>query len=361
MKNLAFERAARKPWAAALLFLFFVNAVSAAESPRELVFLTWSDYIDTEVVADFEARHHVKVKQVYFESDDDRDEILAENGTRGFDVILADGISVSNYARQGWLAPIGEADVPNLQQMEQRWRGAFPLTAEYGVPYFWSTIGIAYRRDLVTTPFSSWRQLFEPDETLRGKIVMIKHARDVIGMALKVLGHSQNSANADAISAAGDMILKQQPYVKAYSYVSITEESALVTGEIWAAMVFNGDAIMLRQYNPNIAYVVPEEGSNLGVDYLTVSATSAVPDLAYSFINFISEPENAAKIADFVHYATPNIGARKHLPADYFTDPLIYPDAATLARCEFFTDLPAAAVRQRNSLFQTVMQRMEKQ
>lgn len=344
----------------AMGWVFSISIAAASEAPRELVFLTWSDYIDPAVVAAFETHRGVRVKQVYFESDDDRDEILAENGPRGYDVILADGISVSNYARQGWLARIRDGDVPNRRHIEPRWRDAFPLTAEHGVPYFWGTIGIAYRRDLVPTPFSSWRQLFEPDEALRGKIVMIKHARDVIGMALKSLGHSQNSADPTAIAAAGELIRKQQPFVKAYSYVAITQESALVSGEIWAAMVFNGDAIMLREHNPNIAFVVPEEGSNLGVDYLTVSATTEAPDLAYAFIDFVTEPQNAAKIAEFVHYATPNTAARAHLSAEYFADPIIFPDAATLERCEFFTDLPAAASRQRNAVFQSVTQRVQK-
>ncbi|MBI3774364.1 MAG: spermidine/putrescine ABC transporter substrate-binding protein [Gammaproteobacteria bacterium] len=231
------------------------NGAPPPVAPKELVVLTWADYIDPHVVAQFERSQHAKVKFMYFESDDDRDELLTQGNGIGYDVVLADGISVTSYADAGWLAPIRQASIPNLKHIDPRWRKAFPHAEQYGVPYFWGTIGIAYRRDLAPTAFTSWLELYRPQPALRGKIVMIKHARDVIGMALKALGYSQNSGDPAQLAQARELVLAQKPFVRAYSYVSLGKESALVTGEAWAAMVFSGDSITLRELNPNIAFV----------------------------------------------------------------------------------------------------------
>ena len=341
-----------------ILIVLWMTA-HGAPSPavdKELVVLTWADYIDPQVVAEFERSQHAKVKFMYFESDDDRDELLAHGNGTGYDVVLADGISVTTYANVGWLAPIQQGSIPNLKHVDARWRKAFPRAEQYGVPYFWGTIGIAYRRDLVPTAFTSWMDLYRPQPSLRGKIVMIKHARDVIGMALKALGYSQNSGDPAQLAQARELVLTQKPFVRAYSYVPLTKESALVTGEAWAAMVFNGDSITLQELNPNIVFVAPKEGSNLGVDYFTILKSSSKQALAAAFINFIHDPQRNARIARFVHYATPNLAAQRYLPPAYFQNSIIYPGEDTLKNSEFFTPLEPSAAKLRNEIFQTLLQ-----
>lgn len=185
---------------------------------------------------------------------------------------------------------------------------------------------------------------------------MIKQGRDVIGMALKSLGYSQNSEDAAALTQAQQLLLEQKPYVKAYSYVAITERSALVSGEVAAAMVFNGDAVTLMKLDSKIEFIVPSEGTNLGVDYFTITQSSPHKTLAKAFINFINEPENAARIAKFVNYPTPNKAAEKLLAPAHRLSTIIYPDALTLERSEFFAELSPVVVRRRNEIFQRLLQ-----
>ena len=101
--------------------------------------------------------------------------------------------------------------------------------------------------------------------------------------------------------------------------------------------------------------MVPEEGGNIWVDYLTVMESSRNKDLAWAFINFLNEPENAAQLAEFVHYATPNTGAEKLLPEDFRTDPVIYPSKEALGRSEFYSPLPPRAMKTRNLAFSRVV------
>ena len=330
----------------------------ASESAkRELVLLNWSDYLDPEILEEFESSSNIRVNEIYFDSDGGRDEILVETeGGVGYDLAMVDGSSIAALAKRGWLEPLDPRQLPNLVHIDPKWRTALPQAESYGVPYFWGTVGIGYRQDLVPEPMTSWFDLFQPHESLRGKIAMIRDPKDLVSMALKAKGHSINSTDRKALAEAEALLLHQKPYVKFYQYVSLSEDSALVTGEIAAAMMYSGDALMVQEHNPNIAYVLPKEGSNLWVDYLVVLRASRNKELAWQFMNFLNQPKIAARLAEYVHYATPNKAAEAYLPAEFFADPIIYPSNETLARSEFYTTMPARGIRRRNAVFAQVLQ-----
>src|SRR5690554_7914238 len=128
-----------------LLTLFLLTTVGSVQA-KELVFLNWADYMDPEIILEFKQRTGITVKQSYFDSDTTRDELLLETEGKGFDVALINGVSLRILARRGWLEPLDEQTIPNLKYVDSRWRTAFEKTEEFGVPYFWGTVGIAYRK-----------------------------------------------------------------------------------------------------------------------------------------------------------------------------------------------------------------------
>ena len=187
--------------------LIIVNALmdtaSAADNPKELVFLNWSDYMDPELIKEFQQKHGVKISEVYFETDEMRDDKLVATNGSGYDLAVVNGPVLHAYVKRDWLAPLDRANVPNLKHVDPKYINAYPSAAGHAVPYFWGTTGIAYRKDKITEPVTSWKQMFQPADALRGKIVMIKDSRDLIGMALKALGYSANSTDKKALAEAG--------------------------------------------------------------------------------------------------------------------------------------------------------------
>lgn len=336
-----------------LLLFFMVSStmVFGQTPPRELVFLNWSEYMDPELVEKFEQQHNVKVREVYFESDDLRDEILLETDGMGYDLAIVNGVMLDTYRKRGWLAAVTTGQIPNLKHIDDYWLKAYAGAEGYAAPYFWGTLGIAYRADLVKTAPVSWMDLYKPAEELRGKIAMVDSQRDALGMALKALGYSANSTDTKQVKAAMELLLAQQPYVKTYTYLVLDKNSALVKGDVVMAMVFSGDALMLQEHHDEISYVVPREGGNIWADYLTVLQGSKNKDLAYAFIDFLNEPEHAAQLAEFVYYATPNKAAEKLLPAEFLEDPVIYPVGEILSRSEAYKPLPPRAMKVRNVNF----------
>lgn len=324
-----------------ILFIFSSTVIADTTSPKsELVFLTWPEYIDPEIVSEFESKNNVKIRFVYYQSDDYRDQLVLDADGRGYDLAIVDGLKVNTYKKYDWLASINSQNVPHIKHVDEKWRRLFKDTDQYGSPYLWGTVGIAYRSDLVSEDLTRWMQLYRPHEKLRGKVVMIDSNREVVGLALKALGYSINSHNLAEIKEAEALVHEQASFVKGYSYINITETSSLVTGETYAAFAYNGDALSIMEYEPNIKFVIPEEGSIIWADYLVVFKYAKNQAMAYKFLDFLQQPEIAARLALYSNFASPNKTAQSLLPHEFLNNPAIYPDSAALAKSEADEELP---------------------
>lgn len=335
---------------------FFIAAIClnisiAVANEKELTILTWSEYMSQDMIKAFEKKYEVKVNEVYFESDDARDRILLETKGRGFDLLLVNGSVFKNYRKQGWLQQINLKLLPNTSHIEKKWINIFRPARGYSVPYFWGTLGIAYRQDLVQKPITSWKQFFNPDKNLLGKILMVSSSRDAIGMGLKSLGYSANSNNIKELNEVEALLIKHKPYVAKFGYITLDHKSSLVTGEIIAATIYGGDALNVAEHNQNIKFVLPEEGGHLWIDYFAVSNYAANVQLAMKFLNFINQPEWAAKNAQELFLATPNHSAKKYISKKHLTSHVIYPSERLLSRSEMHKDLTVNSSRKRASIF----------
>ncbi|MCV6638283.1 spermidine/putrescine ABC transporter substrate-binding protein [Candidatus Albibeggiatoa sp. nov. NOAA] len=314
---------------------FSAMAEDATSSPTELVLYGWVDYIDDEVIAEFEQRFNAKLNLTYFESEDTRDRTLFRTGGKGYDVFIVTGKDIDIYQKRGWILPLGEEKIPNIKYVTPRWIDAWPSAKEYAVPYLWGTTGIIYRSDLVKEEITSWKQFFKPLPYLKDKITIFDEYRTVIGFALKTLGYPFNSEDKVHLKEAQKLLFTLKPYVQTYGAFDLEEDSGIVTGDVWMGLGWNGDALALQEFNDSIRYVIPKEGGEIWVDYFVVSSQSKVPELAIQFVNFMQEPRINAKNAETMSYAASNDKAKEFLSAEHLNNPVIYPDAEVLANSEF--------------------------
>lgn len=339
----------------ALFFLCasFTEAVEKAFTEPEkstLVFLTWEGYIDEELVHEFEKKHNAIVEFFYFEHDEERDDMVASPGNRVFDVIMLDGQSMATYRRLNWLVPITSDNVPNIQNYNNMWSAFRPDAIGYGVPYAWGTAGIAYRKDLVSSPIDSLASLFEPPTDLQQKIIMTPQILEMIPAALSFLGINPNSTDGADLKRAETLLLAQRPYVQSYNALQLDEESALVTGKASIAYTYNADALTLQDFNENIEYVVPKEGSPLWIDFLVVSNKSFQKELALSFLQFMSDTDVIAKNMETTYSASFNDIANAKAPKDIRDNPVIFHrDASQLY---FLSEPKPNAARKMTSILQ---------
>ncbi len=349
-----FARVAR---ALALTMLFTFGGAAAADPAGQITLLTWADYIDPAVLKDFEQESGIKVRVVVFEDDVERDKRLVANDGGNYDVVCLNHAVVSTYVASGWLAPATASEIPNLSHLEPRWFERVPASRGYAVPYFWGATGVAYRRDLFGAEMTSWAQIFAPYNAQRGKIAMIGNARDLVGAALKALGYSINSTAMAELAAAEALLLKQRPAVATYTYdlAADRKESGLYKGTVSAAMAFNGDADLLTEIEPRASFVLPREGGILWLDFLGVLAQSRHKPEAYALLDFLNRPTVAARNALFVHFASPNAAALRHLPPAFLARRTIFPTLEEVDRSEFEAELPPRIQKRINEIVARVL------
>ncbi len=336
------------------LLVIGVNGIgqNSQPAPRELIYLNWVEYSDRELIAAFEKRFQVKIKQVYFESEDQRDRLLVEKNGKGFDIVnLSERVTVE-FIKLGWLEKLNQTKLPNLKHLDPQFSGIREGIDEYVVPNMWGTIGIIYRRDLVAEEITSWKQLFQPAPFFKDKIIMLHDTLEVISLAFRSLGYTLNDYNKpEALQHVEEVLLRQSSFVKSFGILHIGDDSLIISGDVVMALGWNGDAMSLHKLNPNIAYVVPAEGTNLWIDFHAILSQSENKELAYAFINYLHDPANAAHMAQTLHYATTNKSAIQHLPPEFLEDSTIFPRQDILSKSAFLPRLPPRTIKSWNHIF----------
>jgi spermidine/putrescine transport system substrate-binding protein len=336
------------------LVTLFVATPLRAE-PAELALFIWPDYIDRDVLTAFQRETGITVHLVTYESDDLKDDMMVSTQGEGLDMIIGTAQSMQSYKKKGWIAPLDAAAMPHVRHVDPRWETHFPGLSTHAVPYFWGTIGIAWRKDLIKKPVDSWQALLKPDESLRGRILMLNDSADLVAVALKSLGYSMMSDRDPELTAAEALLMAQKPYVSRYGYEELSEKASLISGQNWISAVYNGDGLYLKSLDPRIEFVVPREGTAIWLDEIAVLSASTRRAEAMRFIDYINRPAVAARLSESLMFASPNLEAKKHVAPAILNDASIYPTDAVLRHSEVMAELPSAQVLRRNAITATVM------
>ena len=312
--------------------------VATAAGPCQLNLYIWSEYIDPEVVADFERLMSCKVAIEVFDSNESMIAALEAGGTSRFDIVVPSDYSLQTMIRRGLLAPLRHGNIPNLVNLDDKFvNPAFDPGNQHSVAYQWGTVGIFLRQAGGAPPPRSWRLLFDPAQQ-PGRFALLDSERDMIGSVLMYLGHSVNTTEPAELGAAREA-LREAKKRSAGFQADVGGKNMLLARQVTAAVVFNGDAVRGMNEDPATLFFVPEEGGVIWVDNLAIPAQAPHRDTAEKFINFILDPQVGARLSNFNQYATPNRAAKPFItPADLANE-AIYPSARIMARLEWIRDL----------------------
>lgn len=320
-----------------LLVLCLVLPAAACGGKKSVTLnvLNWGDYIDTELLRRFEKETGISVKYTTMTSNE---EMLVKLSSPDcvYDVCFPSEYTIEKLMAQDLLAPINKENIPNLSNIDERFLDlSFDPGNVYSIPYMWGTVGILYNTTMVDDPVDSWRLLW--NEKYSGKILMYDSVRDTIGITLVMLGYDINTRNPDEVTAAEQALIEQKPLVRAYLTDDIKME--LINGNAAMGVVYSGDAVACIAENPDLAYAVPNEGSNKWFDNIIIPKTSQHAAEAEAFINFLCDAEVAAQNSAYIGYSTPNKAALALMGDDYVGDPTYNPPQDVLDRCTVFRDL----------------------
>ena len=308
----------------------------------------WGENIEPELIDQFEEETGIKVNYQTAESNEAM-YALIKNGGANYDVIVPSDYMISQMIEEDMLAELNFDNIPNFSLVDDRFKNlSYDPENKYTVPYTWGTLGIIYNTAKVQEPITSWSAMFDPQYA--GNVLLINNSRDALGIALLYLGYSVNTTDEAEIQEAYQLIADAVKNGVYQGKVMDEVFQKMEGGNAAIATYYAGDYLSMLENNEDLAYVVPEEGSNWFVDAMCVLKTSQHKEEAEAWINFITSTEASLANMDFIWYATPNREALEKYPAYYEEingeplDPALYevmaPSQAVLDKCESYLGLP---------------------
>ena len=307
-----------------------------------LAVYNWGEYISDgidgtmDVIAEAEKALDCKITYDMFATNEELYTKL-KSGAVDYDVIIPSDYMISRMIKEDMLAKLDFSNIPNAANlMEQFQKPDYDPTGEYSVAYTWGTVGLIYNTTMVEGTPDSWDILW--DEKYSGMIYMFLNSRDAFGIAEKLLGYSQNTADEAELQAAADLLKDQSAVLQTRLMDEIFDKMEIGEGAV--GPYYAGDAVTMIAENPDLAFVIPKEGTNVFVDAMCVPSGVKNKELAEKFINFLCETEIGLANIEKICYSTPLQNVFDALPEETRNNPIIYPDASVLANCESFVNLP---------------------
>lgn len=318
-----------------ILFLFLSLILSGCnETKEEVNVYNWGDYIDKEVIKEFEKEYNIKVNYDTYATNEDL-YVKTLQKSNDFDLIFPSDYMVERMSKEGLLEEINYENIPNYKYIREDFKKLeYDREEKYSIPYMWGTLGIVYNKNEINENINSWKVLW--DEKYKDEIIMLNSQRDTFAIALLKLGYSINTRNIKELEEAKTELIKQKPLI--YAYLGDELKDVMVAEEAKLAVAWSGDGVAIARENPNMEYIIPKEGTNLWFDTMAIPKGSKNKENAEKLINFLCRPEIAAKNGEYIEYSIPIPEGVKLLSKELRNSKIAYPDLMELSKLEVFKD-----------------------
>ena len=327
---------------------------SGSGANGEVIVYNWGEYIDPEVLDIFEEETGIKVVYDEFETNETMYPKV-EAGAAQYDVVCPSDYMIDKMIKNDLLAEINLDNIPNAKENigDQYWEMSkqFDPENKYSIPYCWGTVGILYNKTMVDEPVTSWDILW--DEKYADNILMQDSVRDAFMVALKKNGNSMNTTDTAELTAAKDALVAQKPLVQAYVIDQVRDK--MIGNEAAIGVIYSGEAIYTQRENPDLEYVIPEEGTNVWIDSWVILKNAPNKENAEKFLDFLCRPDIALKNFEYITYSTPNVAAQEMIEdEDIKGSPIAFPDLSQCNNLETFLYLGDEFDEQLNELWKQV-------
>ena len=268
-------------------------------SKNEVNVLNWSSYIPFEVISDFENETGIKVNYGTYSSNEELLAKISSSKSGTYDLIFPSDYMIELMINKKMLEPMDKSKVTNIKNINKLFLAQeFDFENEYSLPFLAATSVIAVNRNNIKDKITSYNDLL--NSKYKNNIVLIDDQRIMIGMALQALGYDMNETDEGKVMQAKDWLLNLNKNIKAFD--SDSPKTFLITNEVDIGVIWNAEAIIAKDYNPNIEIIYPNDGFGISLDNFAIVKGAKNKDNAYKFIDYILRSDVNKKITDEYPY-----------------------------------------------------------
>lgn len=327
---------------AVFLFSGCGGKTEAENKDRELTIINYGEYFDPDALEMFTEETGIKLR---YEEALTAEEMYTKykSGAIKYDLLCSTDYMLQKLIGEGELVPLDFDKMQykdNIGEKYYEFARAFDPNNQYTIPFFWGTLGILYDTTRVKAPVDSWDVLFNGEYA--GEIIMQNSMRDTFMVALKYLGYSVNTNDEKELLEAKELLIDQKPDVEAYLVDEARDET--VAGNAIMSVVYSGEAYLGHEYNEDLAYVVPKEGSNVWMDCFCVTKHCEDKDAAMQFLDFMCREDIARMNFEYIYYSTPNEAVLSSLSEEELNNPALVPPDDVVKNCEVSIQLNDATI-----------------
>lgn len=302
--------------------------------------ICWEGYTDPSFTKPFERRTGITINSTYIGSND---ELIAKlRGSPGvYDMVTPSCDTTQLLIQAGQAQPIDLAKVPNGQSTFEFFRKAPNVNVGgklYGIPMAWGFIPLIYNADLVKTPPTSWRALWDPAH--RNQISVWQDISLLYSAGLLLGVKDLFNMSDPQLEQVKAKLLQQKPLIRKYWTTAADLTNLFASKEVVLGMSFGGlTARQLRAQGINATEIIPKEGATSWFDnWMVTSSTSKLP-ACLAWLNHIQDPNTQAQIAKATGYGITNQRAMSLVPKDY-ADAYHLQDPSFIARLNYWKRVP---------------------
>ena len=316
-------------------------------------FSNWPLYMDKKVLRSFDREYGGKVR--YLEDINDNYEFfgkvrqqLEQGESIGRDLVVLTTYMGGRWVRNGYVEPIDKRNVPNMANLADNLKSP-PHDPErkYTLPFQSGAIGLGYDIKQTGRELTSVADLFDPK--FKGRVTLFSEPYDAATTVLLGDGVDATKATLDQLLGAIDKIDKANQDGQFRRFTGNDYTTDLAKGNVWVSLAYSGDLIQLQSDNPNLRFSYFDEGNVAFNDNMLMPAKVEHAYAAETMMNYLYEPEVAAKLAAYINYISPVKGAQEILrekDPKIAENPLIFPPPDVQERLHSYPALDPADERE---------------
>ena len=291
------------------------------EDNKELVLYTWEGLFPQEVLTDFEDETGIRIISSNFDSNETMLEKVQQSDGKDYDLVIGDDYIIEQIVNNGLAKELDKEKLENYDNINPLYQSQFyDPENKYTIPHGAGIPLIVYDPEQVDFEIQGYEDLWNP--ALEDKIATIASYRAVEGMVLLTMGKSMNEEDPAVIKEAGEKLKELAPNIRMIQ--DTNTQNALLNGEASVGILYTSQVIAALAENPDLKVVYPKEGLGFGIMNFFIPKNAPDTEEAYAFLDYILEPEVAAKCFDFVGYYCTNKAADELVNPD-----LVVPDSVT--------------------------------